>query len=84
MNIIQIYSEIYGDDIETLMLRMTKNGIQTRPVWHLNHLQKPYQNNYSFMIDNAPALLKKSLCLPSSTKLRNNDLNYILEVLKKG
>ena len=74
MNIIQVYSEIYGDDIETLMLQLKQSGIQTRPVWHLNHLQKPYENNYSFMIENAPLLLKKSLCLPSSTKLRNRDL----------
>ena len=39
-------------------------------VWYLNHLQKPYENNYSFMIENAPLLLKKSLCLPSSTNLQ--------------
>jgi len=42
MNLVQIESEIYGKDKEGLMSRLEQNGIQSRPVWALNHLQNPY------------------------------------------
>ena len=43
LNLAQIDSEIFGEDRESLMKRLEENGIQSRPVWALNHLQQPYR-----------------------------------------
>lgn len=83
LNILQIDEKIFGEDRKILMARLENKGIQTRPLWHLNHLQKPYQNSFFFNIDNALKLLDKSLCLPSSTNLNNRDLDFITELIKK-
>ena len=77
MNVLQIDSATYSVDREGLMERLWKNGIQTRPVWNLNHMQKQYRNCQSYKIEKAEELVKKSLCLPSSTNLTGNDLDNV-------
>ena len=81
LNLLQIDSKEIGEDHETLMQRLEKNGIQTRPVWKLNHQQKPYQNCQSYRIDNANKLVEKSLCLPSSSNLINDNINSVINDL---
>ena len=78
MNLLKIDSNTYGEDMETLMQRLDKNSIQTRPVWALNHLQKPYKNCISYEIDNANKLLNNSLCLPSSLNLTEDEITKII------
>lgn len=78
MNLIRIDSPLYGEDREMLMQRLEKNGIQTRPVWTLNHLQKPYKNCISYEIDNAYKLVNDSLCLPSSLNLTEDEITKII------
>ena len=51
MNVLQIRNDIYGEDKEKLMERLEHNGIQTRPVWMLNHLQSPYKKCQSYKIE---------------------------------
>ena len=82
INILQINSEIYGEDREALMHHLEGNGIQTRPVWALNHLQKPYKDCQSYKIERANKLVEKSLCLPSSTNLSDENLNKVMDLLK--
>ena len=81
LNILQIDSLIYEEDREELMLRLQQNGIQTRPAWTLNHLQKPYQSCQSYKIFDAEQLVENSLCLPSSSKLSSVELNKIIDCL---
>ena len=81
MNLLQIDSEAYGSDLEELKLRLEKNGIQSRPVWTLNHFQKPYKNCQSYKIERAGELVKNSLCLPSSTNLTTNKIKNIITIL---
>ena len=83
MNLLQIDSGTYGVDRETLMAHLEEKGIQTRPVWTLNHLQKPYRGFQNYKIENATELVKNSLCLPSSTNLSDGDINNILKMLTK-
>jgi perosamine synthetase len=83
MNLLQIDSRIYGQDRESLMSRLEEAGIQTRPVWVLNHLQKPYKNYQSYKIEQAEELVNNSLCLPSSTNLSDKELNKVVEVLNE-
>ena len=81
MNLLQINSEIYCENRDTLMLRLERNGIQTRPVWVLNHLQKPYKECQSYNIEKAIELLEKSLCLPSSANLTDADIQQLLNYI---
>ena len=83
MNLLQIDSRIYGQDRESLMSRLEEAGIQTRPVWVLNHLQKPYKNYQSYKIEQAEELVNNSLCLPSSTNLSDKELNKVVDVLNE-
>ena len=81
MNLMQIDSIIYGEDRESLMQRLEKNGIQTRPVWALNHQQTPYKNCNNYQIGNANKLVENSLCLPSSSCLTDENINKIISQL---
>ncbi len=82
MNVLQIEKDVYGKNSEELMLYLKKMGIETRPVWTLNHKQKPYKKFQKYNIDKANKLYKKSLCLPSSTNLKADDIQKIIECLK--
>ncbi|MBF89503.1 MAG: aminotransferase DegT [Candidatus Marinimicrobia bacterium] len=84
LNLLQINHERYGLDRDGLITRLEKNGIQSRPVWRLNHLQKPYKKCQSFRIENAINLINKSLCLPSSTNLSSIEFNKVIACLNKN
>ena len=83
LNILQIDTSHYGNDKEGVMRKLEENEIQTRPVWALNHLQKPYRNCQHYKIKNAISLVEKSLCLPSSSNLANKNLNKIIGLLSE-
>jgi dTDP-4-amino-4,6-dideoxygalactose transaminase len=81
MNLLQINGTTYGTNREGLMARLEKNGIQTRPVWALNHKQKPYQDCQSYKVDRAEELVNNSLCLPSSTSLSDDQIYKVMDSL---
>jgi len=81
LNLLQIDTGIYDDDREDIMKRLEENGIQTRPVWKLNHDQKPYKDCQHYKIENAKKSIENSLCLPSSSNLTNENLNKIVSQL---
>ena len=81
INLLQIDKEAFGEDREELMQRLDKNGIQTRPVWALNHLQKPYQDCQNYKIERAEELLNRSLGLPSSTSLGDDQIHKVIDSL---
>ena len=79
MNILRIDSTVYREDRETLMMRLEKKGIQSRPVWALNHKQNPYFDCQTYQIDRAMNLVENSLCLPSSSQLNSKEINQIIQ-----
>lgn len=81
MNLLNIDINTYGENRKSLMLRLDKNGIQIRPVWMLNHLQKPYRNCKNYNIQKATEFIEKSLCLPSSTNLTDEDIQQLVNQL---
>jgi len=81
LNLLQIDTVIYDDDKEDIMKRLEENRIQTRPVWKLNHDQKPYKDCQHYKIENAKKSVENSLCLPSSSNLTNENLNEIVSQL---
>jgi aminotransferase in exopolysaccharide biosynthesis len=55
--------------------------IEVRPIWHLNHLQVPYRDSYTYKIENAPVQVATSLCLPSSSGLTDEQLFRVEKVI---
>ena len=71
----------FGMDKEKLMNCLTKKNIQSRPIWYLNHLQRPYHKNQAYKIENAPWFWKRVLNLPCSTSLQEKEINHIVSAI---
>ena len=80
---LQIDEIEYGLGREKLMNKFTENGIQSRPLWYLNHLQKPYENDQTYNITNSYEMLDKTLNIPCSVNLTRQEINQVLDSLKK-
>tara|TARA_B100000029_G_scaffold516693_1_gene632800 strand:+ start:1772 stop:2926 length:1155 start_codon:yes stop_codon:yes gene_type:complete len=60
------------------MLKFSKSsGFATRPVWKLNHLQKPYMKCQNYNVELGYKLANTSICLPSSMNLQKKDTTFI-------
>ena len=81
LNVLQIDSDLYCSGRDKLMTFLDKKGIQTRPVWSLNHMQKPYKDNQIYKIAKAFKLEENSLCLPSSTNLNDSEIDILINLL---
>ena len=81
LNILQINTLIHKYSMSELLQKCNKNKIETRPVWMLNHEQKPYKNFQTYKINKANDLVKKSICLPSSPDLTTEILDRIINIL---
>lgn len=79
---LQIDKAEYGKDRDQLMAYFDENKIQTRPIWYLNHLQKPYQNCQSYKIEKAYEMLDKTLNIPCSVNLAESQMFFVLRTLK--
>jgi aminotransferase in exopolysaccharide biosynthesis len=84
MYALQIEQSIYGKDREGLMESLKVYGIQTRPVWQLNHLQKPYQSCQEYRIEKAHRMLEVTLNIPCSTNLSDSDMDFVIDRLLHG
>lgn len=81
---LQIEVNRYGKGREELMAFLSQYGIQTRPVWHLNHLQAPYRTCQSYRIEKALVLLASTLCIPCSVSLTEDDMDCVISNLRHG
>lgn len=72
----------FGMGKDELMKRLEMKGIQTRPIWYLNHLQRPYRYNQAYKIENAPLFWKRVLNLPCSTNLSVKKIEQITSVIR--
>ncbi len=81
---LQIDAAVYGMDRDELMEALSEKGIQTRPVWYPNHLQKPYCNNRYYRIEKALELWRNTLNIPCSVGLTDRDIEQVVEAVKHG
>ena len=79
MNILTINKK--NLNVRKLINYMEKNGVDVRPVWKLNHLQKKYENCEKFEISKAIKLVSRSICLPSSSNLSLSQINKISNLI---
>ncbi len=83
MYCLQINKHLYGKDKETLMLYLGEHQIQTRPVWQLNHMQKPYLEGQVYRVEKALTMHEITLNIPCSVNLTNAQIEEVLERLRK-
>jgi perosamine synthetase len=81
MTVMQINKKKYGKDRKKTMKLLKSKNIESRPVWGLNHLQKPYKKFQNFKIEKALKLLDESLCLPSSSNQSEDETSKIIKIL---
>ena len=79
---LQIDKGIYGKNQGKLMPYLSSNGIQARSTWHLNYLQKPYKDCQSYKIENAYKMQAKTLNMPCSVDLKQQDIFRVVKVLR--
>jgi dTDP-4-amino-4,6-dideoxygalactose transaminase len=81
MYALQIDKKEYRKDKDELLNYLFIHEVQCRPVWHLNHLQKPYKNCQSYKIEKAYELIEKTLNIPCSVNLKNTEIQKVLSLL---
>lgn len=65
-----------------IMLALEAENIETRPIWKPMHLQ-PYYSNCDFIGEGVSDIIyKNGVCLPSDTKMTEDDLFRIISTIK--
>lgn len=81
MYALQIDEKVYGKNTQQLMMKFSKYNIETRPVWYLNHLQKPFKRCQTYNIEKAYKMYESTLNIPCSVNLKSEEINQIISVL---
>ncbi|WP_152446660.1 DegT/DnrJ/EryC1/StrS aminotransferase family protein [Bacillus sp. THAF10] len=65
-----------------IMEALEKENIESRPVWKPMHLQ-PFFEKYDFIgLDVSEKLFENGVCLPSDTKMTDEDLSRVVKIIK--
>jgi dTDP-4-amino-4,6-dideoxygalactose transaminase len=65
-----------------IMKTLEKENIESRPIWKPMHIQ-PYFEKYDYLgINISEQIFKNGLCLPSDTKITNEQLDEIINIIK--
>ena len=66
-----------------VMQALERENIESRPIWKPMHRQ-PFFKKYDFIgTDVAEELFEKGVCLPSDTKMTDEDLGRVVETIKR-
>lgn len=69
---------------DPLISQLKEAGIETRPIWKLNHTQTMYQSCQTYYIEKAPFYQSRIINLPCSVNVTEADMDFIIEALKKS
>jgi len=72
-----------GISRDDMMASLSQRGLETRPLWELNHMQKPYEKNQHYEIEKALFYRERVLCLPCSTSLTEDDVVHVSSVIRE-
>lgn len=82
LSVIQLTGDIRPMDV---IEALEKENIESRPVWKPMHLQ-PFYEKYDYIhlgTDVAAKLFENGVCLPSDTKMTDEDLSRVCDVIRK-
>lgn len=69
-------------DTEAFCLKLDKVGIEARPLWKPMHMQPVYKNAPSYTNGISEKLYRTGICLPSGPWVSDEDVKYIVEIIK--
>jgi dTDP-4-amino-4,6-dideoxygalactose transaminase len=69
-------------DTEAFCLELDKAGIEARPLWKPMHLQPVFKNAPSYVNGVSEKLYRTGICLPSGPWVSDEDVKYIVDVIK--
>lgn len=69
---------------DRIMDRLRSRGVETRPLWYPNHLQKPYRRCLAYRIERAESMWRSTLNLPCSVDLTPEEVSRVVEELKRA
>jgi len=79
LSVIQLDGKIKPIEI---MEALEKENIESRPVWKPMHMQ-PFFSEYDYVGERvSEKLFENGVCLPSDTKMTDDDLNRVCELIK--
>ncbi|MGC6769610.1 DegT/DnrJ/EryC1/StrS family aminotransferase [Enterococcus sp. LJL51] len=68
---------------EEIMDALAEDDIESRPIWKPMHMQ-PYFEEYDYFGDKvSQTLFETGVCLPSDTKMTDEDLERVVKIIKK-
>lgn len=73
----------YGRDREQVMADLARRKIQTRPLWQLNHLQRPFIGAQAYRIERAQTMLEQTLTIPCSVGLTDDQRRQVVAALRE-
>jgi aminotransferase in exopolysaccharide biosynthesis len=72
-----------GMSRDGMLKALQANDIESRPVWKLNHEQKPYVGYRTYRIERAPYWYDRALCLPSSVGIEEDEIERVCAVIRE-
>ena len=68
-----------------IMKKLAEENIEARPIWKPMHMQPVFKDNDFIYVENAPVgedIFCRGLCLPSDIKMREEEQNRVIRIVK--
>ena len=66
-----------------IITSLERDGIQTRAIWGLINEQKPYVQEETFELEQAPYFAERTLNIPCSTQITGSEIRQVAETVKR-
>ena len=79
---LKIHRERITVEMREIITRLQDKGIQTRAIWGLINMQKPYLNETTYQLEKAPYYAERILNIPSSTQITDEEIVIVAAEIK--
>ena len=83
LSTILVEPEQAGFTYQDLSARLAEAGIESRPLWKPMHLQPVFRNAPAYVNGVSESRFQQGLCLPSGPLVTDDDVDKIVEIIKK-
>ena len=71
-------------NVEAMRMALFEAGIESRPLWKPMHKQPVYKDAPAYTSGVSEEIFKMGLCLPTGPCVSDDDVKYIVEIIKKN
>ncbi len=71
-----------NDNVEAMRVALDQTGVEVRPVWKPMHKQPVYKDAPAYVNGVSEAIFKVGLCLPAGPYVTDEDVRYIVDIIK--